>query len=35
MNPESLFVILPCWAIAISLELLVVWFFYNLVKDKE
>tara|TARA_B100001094_G_C17644587_1_gene536652 strand:+ start:249 stop:356 length:108 start_codon:yes stop_codon:yes gene_type:complete len=35
MNPESLFVILPCWAIAISLELSVAWFFINMVKDKE
>tara|TARA_B100001778_G_scaffold326387_1_gene323006 strand:- start:517 stop:624 length:108 start_codon:yes stop_codon:yes gene_type:complete len=35
MNPESLSVILPCWSLAIGLELLVVWFFINLVKDKE
>jgi len=34
MNPESLSVILPCWSLAIGLELLVVWFFINLVKDK-
>jgi len=35
MNPESLSVILPCWSLAIGLELLVVWFFVNMVKDKE
>jgi|TARA_B100001113_G_C20536394_1_gene374009 hypothetical protein len=35
MNPESLFVILPCWSAAIGLELLVVLFFVKLVKDKE
>tara|TARA_B100001564_G_scaffold324411_1_gene305139 strand:- start:671 stop:778 length:108 start_codon:yes stop_codon:yes gene_type:complete len=35
MDPESLSVILPCWSAAIGLELLVVWFFVNMVKDKE
>lgn len=35
MDPESLLVILPCWGLAIGIELLVVGFFINLVKDKE
>ncbi len=35
MHPESLLVILPCWGLAIGLELLVVWFFINIVKDEE
>ncbi len=35
MDPESLSVILPCWSAAIGLELLVVWFFINIVKDTD
>ena len=35
MDPESLSVILPCWSAAIGLELLVVWFFINVAKDKD
>ncbi len=34
MDPESLSVILPCWSFALGIELLVVWFFINMVKDK-
>ncbi len=35
MDPESLSIILPCWSAAIGFELLVVWFFVNMVKDKD
>jgi predicted transcriptional regulator len=35
MDPESLSVILPCWSLAIGVELLVAWFFVNMVKDKK
>jgi hypothetical protein len=35
MDPESLLVILPCWSVAIGIELLVAWFFIKMVKDKE
>ncbi len=35
MDPESLWVILPCWGLAIGIELLVVGFFINAVKDKK
>ena len=27
MDPESIFVILPCWGVALGLELLIVWLF--------
>ncbi len=35
MNPESLSVILPCWGVALAVELLVVLFFIKIVKDKD
>ena len=34
MDPESLLVILPCWALALSVELAIVAFFVNMTKDK-
>ena len=35
MNPESMLVILPCWFVALVVELSVVYFFYNIVKEKD
>ena len=35
MHPESLFVIMPCWFVALSLELAVVYFFVKISKDKK
>jgi hypothetical protein len=34
MDPESLLVILPCWALALSIELAIGAFLVNMTKDK-
>lgn len=35
MDPESLLVILPCWLMAITVELAVASFFINMMKDED
>tara|TARA_B100002019_G_C20936034_1_gene434478 strand:+ start:153 stop:266 length:114 start_codon:yes stop_codon:yes gene_type:complete len=35
MNPESLLVILPCWFVALVVELSVVYLIYKIVKEKD
>ena len=32
MHPESLSVIIPCWVVALSVELLVTWIIIRIVK---